>query len=155
MSLYPRDQGVTDLVYIYREEAELSSKFKIWKDAIIEEMSSLQKITWELSTLLKGKKTISCKWVFAKKQGSLDGDTIRYEARLVSKGYAKKEGIDYNEVLLPVMKQLSIQILLALAAKYELEFDLLDVKIAFFHGDLEEEIYMSQPMGSKLLEMRI
>jgi len=44
---------------------------------------------------------------------------------------------------------LSIQILLALVAQYELEFDELDVKIAFLHGDLEEEIYVSHLMGFK------
>ena len=47
------------------------------------------------------------------------------------------------------MKHLSIQILLALVAQYELEPDHLAVKIAFLHGDLEEEIYMSQPTGFK------
>jgi len=44
--------------------------------------------TWELTELPKGKKAIGCKWVFAKKQRSLDGDTICYEARLVAKSYA-------------------------------------------------------------------
>ena len=42
------------------------------------------------------------------------------------------------------MKYSSIQILLALVAQYELELDQLDVKAVFLHGDLEEEIYMSQ-----------
>jgi len=39
--------------------------------------------------------------------------------------------------------------LLALVAQYELELNLLDVKIAFLHDDLDEEIYMSQLMGFK------
>jgi len=39
--------------------------------------------------------------------------------------------------------------LLALVAQYELELDQIDVKIAFLHGDLDEETYMSQPMGFK------
>ena len=49
----------------------------------------------------------------------------------------------------PVVKHSSVRILLALVAQYELELDQLDVKIAFLHGDLEEEIYMSQPTGFK------
>jgi len=61
----------------------------MWKDAMIEEKSSLHKNdTWELSELPKRKKAISCKWVFAKKQGSLDGDTVCYKTRLITKGYA-------------------------------------------------------------------
>jgi len=72
-----------------------------------------------------------------------DGDVVRYKARLIAKGYTQWEGIDYNEVFSPVVKHLSIQILLALVAQYELELDQLDVKTAFFHGDLEEKICMS------------
>jgi len=66
---------------------------------------------------------------------------------LVAKGYAEREGIDYNEVFSHVIKHSSIRILLALVAQYELELDQLDVKTTFLYGNLEEEIYMSQPMG--------
>jgi len=62
----------------------------MWKDIMMEEMSSLYKNdTWELSDLPKGKKTISCKWVFAKKQEYVKGDIVRYKIRLVAKSYAK------------------------------------------------------------------
>jgi len=47
------------------------------------------------------------------------------------------------------VKHSSIQILLALVAQYELELDQLNMKTVFLHGDLEEEIYMSQPTGYK------
>jgi len=82
----------------YRE-VEISSEFKIWKDNMMEEMSSLHKNnTWELSELPKGKKAIGRNWVFAKRQRSPDGDIVRYKILLVAKGYAQEKGIDYNEV---------------------------------------------------------
>ena len=56
----------------------------------------------------------------------------------------QREGIDYNEVFLPVIKHSSLQILLVLVAQSELELDQLDMKTAFLHDNLEEEIYISQ-----------
>ena len=117
---------------------------------MMEEMNSLHKNdTWELSEFAKGKKVIGYKWIFTKKQRSSDGDIVCYKTRLVAKGYAQWERIDYNKVFSLVMKHSSIQILLALVAQYELELDQLDVMITFLYGDLKEEIYMSQPMGFK------
>ncbi|KAH9770424.1 hypothetical protein KPL71_012371 [Citrus sinensis] len=94
---------------------------------------------------------IGNKWVYTKKQGSPNQSTPRYKARLVTKGFAQKEGIDYNEVFSPVVKHTSIHILLALVAEYELELAQLDVKTAFLHGGLEEEIYMIQPCGFRVV----
>ena len=89
----------------------------MWKDVKIEEMSSLHKNnTWEQSELPKGKKAIDCKWIFAKQQGSLDGDIVRYKVRLVAKSYTRQEGIDYIEVFSSVVKHSSIRILLTLVA---------------------------------------
>ncbi|KAG9450795.1 hypothetical protein H6P81_010760 [Aristolochia fimbriata] len=72
------------------------------------------------------------------------------EIELVAKGYAQKEGIDYNEVFSPIVKHSSIRILLALVAQLNLELAQLDVKTAFLHGDLREEINMTQPDGYKV-----
>ena len=85
--------------------------------------------------------------MFAKKQGSCDGDIVRYKARLETKGYAQREGIDYNVIFSHIVKHSLIQILLALVVQYGLELDPLDMKTIFLHGDLEEEIYKSQPTG--------
>ena len=86
---------------------------------------------------------------YMQRNRDLKEDLVRYKARLVAKGYAQREGIDYNEVFSPVVKYSSIRILLALVAQYELDLDQLDVKNAFLHGDMDEEIYMSQPTGFK------
>ena len=41
----------------------------------------------------------------------------------------------------------SIRVVLGLAASLDLEVEHMDVKTAFFHGDLDKEIYMEQPEG--------
>jgi len=74
--------------------------------------------------------------IYKEKQGSQDGATVSYKVILVAKGYAQREGIDYNEIFSSIVKYFSIQILLTLVAQYDLELDQLDVKIVFLYGDL-------------------
>ncbi|PRQ16639.1 putative RNA-directed DNA polymerase [Rosa chinensis] len=113
-----------------------------------EEMESLHKNSvWELVPKPKERKLVGCKWVFRKKEGVHDADAIKYKARLVAKGYSQKEGVDYDEIFSPVVKHTSIRLLLSIAAQYDMEIEQMDVKTAFLHGDLEEDIYMSQPEG--------
>ncbi|KAK1644705.1 hypothetical protein QYE76_062510 [Lolium multiflorum] len=56
-------------------------------------------------------------------------------------------GIDYNDVFSPVVKHSSIRAFFGIVAMRDLEFEQLDVKTAFLHGELEEEIYRDQPEG--------
>lgn len=92
----------------------------------------------------EGQKPVGCKWVFKKKIGS-DGSIEKYKARLVAKGYSQVEGVDYGEIFSPVAKMMSIRFLLSIATAYDLEVEQMDVKTAFLHGGLEEDIYMTQP----------
>ena len=66
----------------------------------------------------------------------------KYKARLVVKGFGQRKGIDFDEIFSPVVKISSIRTVLGLAASLNLEIEKMDVKTAFLHGDLEEEIYM-------------
>eukprot|EP00253_Pinus_taeda_P028582 PITA_28582 len=83
---------------------------------------------------------------FKLKRGVNDTED-RYKARLVTKGFSQKAGIDFHEIFSPVVKIISIRNVLALVALLDLELQQLDVKTAFLHGDLDEEIYMEQPEG--------
>ena len=72
---------------------------------------------------------------------------MKYKACLVVKGFGQKKGIDFDEIFSPVVKLSSIKIILGLATNQDLELEQLDVKTAFLHGDLEEEIYIQQLEG--------
>ena len=113
-----------------------------------DEIESLQKNqTWELAKRPQGRNIITCKWVFKKKESLSPAEGIKYKARLVARGFHQKEGVDYNEIFSPVVRHTSIRVLLAIVAHQNLELEQLDVKTAFLHGELEEEIYMTQLDG--------
>ena len=84
---------------------------------------------------------------FKTKKKDLSGNIERYKARLVAKGFTQKEGTDYTNIFSPVSKKNSLSIILELVAKFDLELQQMDVKIAFLNDDLEEEVYIKQPEG--------
>ena len=55
--------------------------------------------------------------------------------------------MDYNETFALIARIDSIRLVLAIVASKRWEVHHMDVKSAFLHGDLEEEIYMKQPEG--------
>lgn len=63
------------------------------------------------------------------------------------KGFTQKKGVDVDEIFAPVVKMTSVRVILGLAATLDLEVEQMDVKIAFLHSNLEEEIYMEQSEG--------
>ena len=118
-----------------------------WKTTMDEEFDSIHdNQTWELVPLPLGRKLVQCKWIYKTKIVA-DGTTTKYKARLVAKGYSQVQGLDYNETFTPVVRMDSIRLVLTIDASKRWEVHHMDVKSAFLHGDLEEEIYMKQPDG--------
>ncbi|KAL2527282.1 cysteine-rich RLK (RECEPTOR-like protein kinase) 8 [Abeliophyllum distichum] len=132
------------------EEAVSSKDSFAWIEAMKEEISSLHKNkTWVLVDRDKRLKVINCKWVFKIKEGSNLSEPIMYKARLVAKGFTQREGMDYNEIFSPVVKYKTMRLILALAVQFDWELEQMDVRTAFLHEVMEEEIYMAQPPGFK------
>jgi hypothetical protein len=92
---------------------------------------------------------IDTKWVFRNKLNE-DGQVTRNKARLVCKGYAQVEGIDFEETFAPVARMEAICFLLAYACSKNIKMYQMDVKSAFLNGELEEEVYIEQPEGFQL-----
>ena len=119
-----------------------------WMIVMEEEMESLHKNgTWDMARLPKRKKAIRCKWVFKKKEGTPGVENARYKARLVAKGYSQIPSVDFTNVFSLVVKHSSIRALLGIVAFHDYELEQLDVKTAFLHRELEDDIYMLQPEG--------
>ena len=105
--------------------------------------------TWKLVDCPQNFKPIRCKWVYRikyKKNGEID----KYKARLVAKGFVQQEGIDYEETFVPTAKWNTIRLTLALAAQQGWKVHQMDVKSAFLNGDLQQEVYMTQPPGFEI-----
>ncbi|KAK9054827.1 hypothetical protein SSX86_025906 [Deinandra increscens subsp. villosa] len=129
-------------------EAINSYEKERWICAMKEELESLHKNkTWVLVKKPEDQKITACKWLFKIKEPMPNESEPRYKARLVAKGFTQRKGVDYKEIFSPVVKHSSIRIMLSITATLDFELEQLDVKTAFLHGQLEEEIYIDQPEG--------
>ena len=102
--------------------------------------------TWELTELPAGHRAIGLKWVFKIKKDP-QGNVIKHKALLVAKGYAQREGIDFEEVFAPVARMETVRVLVALTAHRGWHVHHMDMKLAFLNGELAEKVYVRQPEG--------
>nr|GEY93336.1 hypothetical protein [Tanacetum cinerariifolium] len=77
--------------------------------------------------------------------GTIDEEVNK--ARLVAQGHTQEEGIDYDEVFVPVARIEAIRLFLAYASFMGFTVYQMDVKSAFLYGTIDEEVYVMQPPG--------
>nr|GFA01419.1 putative RNA-directed DNA polymerase [Tanacetum cinerariifolium] len=95
-----------------------------WIESMQEELQQFDQLdVRELVDRPLCKNVINIKWLWKNKRDE-ENIFIRNKSRLVAKGYAQKEGVDFEE-----------------------SFALMDAKIAFLYGPLKEEVYINQPDG--------
>ena len=122
-------------------EAVNSPQAEDWRKAMQAEYDSLMNNnTWTLVDEPEDQKVLPGKWVYKVRYGA-NGQVDKLKARYVTKGYAQ------IEAYAPTCKPDTFQILLAIAGQKDLDLGQMDVKSAYLHSKIEEEIYLEQPRG--------
>ncbi|GJR59702.1 putative ribonuclease H-like domain-containing protein [Tanacetum coccineum] len=118
-----------------------------WFQAMQDEIHEFDQLeVWELVPRPIYVMVIALKWIYKVKLDEY-GDVLKNKARLVAKGYRQEEGIDFEESFAPVARIEAIRIFIANAATKNMIIYQMDVKTAFLNGDLQEEVFVSQPEG--------
>jgi hypothetical protein len=118
-----------------------------WRNAMDIEYQALKdNKTWHLVPRSDVKNVVDLKWVYKIKRNG-DGSIDRHKARLIAKGFKQRYDIDYKDMFSPVVKAATIRIVLSVAETKWWCLRQLDIKNAFLHVELDEEVYMCQPPG--------
>ncbi|KAK0599182.1 hypothetical protein LWI29_003021 [Acer saccharum] len=122
-------------------------KFLEWRHAISAEYDALvQNGTWKLVPSSSTQNVVGCKWIFRIKRHP-DGSVARYKARLVAKDFNQRPGVDFTETYSPVVKPVTVRLILTFAVTNGWPLRQLDVNNAFLQGSLTDDVYMEQPTG--------
>lgn len=122
-------------------------KDRAWREAMQKEYAALcANNTWTLVPPHPTQNLVGSKWVFRTKylpEGSID----RLKARLVAKGFHQRPGWDFHETFSPVVKPVTVRVILTLAVSKGWRLRQLDINNAFLQGSLSEQVYVCQPPG--------
>jgi hypothetical protein len=101
---------------------------------------------WTLVPCPPGANVVSGKWIFKHKFDST-GALAQYKDRWDVRGFSQQQGVDFDETFSPVAKRATIRIVLSITTSRGWPVRQVDVKNAFLHGNLDEEVYCQQPPG--------
>ncbi|GJX04026.1 retrovirus-related pol polyprotein from transposon TNT 1-94 [Tanacetum coccineum] len=118
-----------------------------WIESMQEELHQFDRLdVWELVDRPLCKNVINLKWLWKNKRDE-ENTVIRNKSCLVAKGYAQKEGIDFEESFAPAARLEAIRLFIAYDVHKSFTVYQMDVKTAFLYGPLKEEVYVNQPDG--------
>nr|GEW45607.1 retrovirus-related Pol polyprotein from transposon TNT 1-94 [Tanacetum cinerariifolium] len=118
-----------------------------WIESMQEKLHQFDRLdVWELVDRPLCKNVINMKWLWKNKRDE-ENTMIRNKSHLVAKGYAQKEGVDFEESFAPVARLEAVRLFIAYAAHKSFTIYQMDVKTTFLYGPLKEEVYVNQPDG--------
>ena len=124
-----------------------AAKDPLWNNSMhVEHDAHIKKGMWVLVPRPKNPNIVRCMWLYRHKFNAYG--TLRcHKSRLVANGKSQQQGIDCDETFSPVVKTATIRIVLHVALARDWPLHQLEVKNTFLNGDLDETVYMHQPMG--------
>nr|GEU56729.1 retrovirus-related Pol polyprotein from transposon TNT 1-94 [Tanacetum cinerariifolium] len=118
-----------------------------WIDSMQEELLQFKRLdVWVLVPAPDNISPLTLKWLFKNKHEE-EQTVIQNKSRLVVRGYRQEEGIDFEESFASVARMEAIKIFLVYTAHKSFSVFQMDVKTAFLHGSLKEDVYVCQPEG--------
>ncbi|CAM9218838.1 unnamed protein product, partial [Heterosigma akashiwo] len=119
-----------------------------YQQAMLKEMGSMESHdVKELVGLPEGANVISTRWVLSKKF-DVDGNLVKYKARLVAQGFTQRESVNFTATYSPVIAAPSLRLMLFIAANKGHAVESLDISTAFLlNGDIDGDVYVKQPPG--------
>lgn len=143
------DMGDIRIPRGYRQAME-SPESQYWKEAVDRELKGLiENKTWDvvpMSSVPPGANIMRCHMVFTVKRLS-DGSIEKFKCRLVADGNTQRYGVDFNRIFSTVAKLSTLRLLLAIAAARGYRLTSIDVRQAYLHAELREDLYMQMPPG--------
>nr|GEV77168.1 hypothetical protein [Tanacetum cinerariifolium] len=110
-----------------------------WIESMQEELHQFDRLdVWELVDRLLCTNVINLKWLWKNKRDE-ENTVIRNKSRLVAKGSAQKEGVDFEESFIPVARLEAIRLFIAYAAHNSFTIYQMDVKTAFLYDHISSD----------------
>nr|GFB69764.1 hypothetical protein [Tanacetum cinerariifolium] len=144
---HPLEQVIGNPSQSVRTRRQLESDAEMCMFALTDELHQFDRLdVWELVDRPLCINVINLKWLWKNKLDE-ENTVIQNKSRLVAKGYAQKEGVNFEELFAPVARLEAVRLFIAYAAHKSFTVYQMDVKTAFLYGPLKEEVYVNQPDG--------
>jgi hypothetical protein len=127
---------VTPIIAVPKNAGE-ALKIPSWKHAVEEELNSLRDHeVFKITPLPSKARILKTRLLFTVK------DDGRQKVRLVGKGFTQQQGLDYHESFAPTAGSMTLKAFLAMACSKGLSIVQGDVKTAFLHAPIKEELFV-------------